>query len=101
MNIGRAIRFARIAKSFSQMDLANIVGTSPSYLSLIESGRKEPSFGMVREIADGLGVPEDVLFLTAIDYRAITANDVSALAALTEGFLVAAVNQAANDGANK
>jgi transcriptional regulator with XRE-family HTH domain len=93
MNIGRAIRFARAAKGISQQELASRVDISASYLSLIESGKKDPSLGMIRSIAKGLRVSEDVLLLTAIDYESIRAADVTALAALSEQLLAAALRQ--------
>lgn len=44
---------------------------SASYLSLIESGKKEPSLPLLREIAASLDLSLDVLMLTAIDYDEI------------------------------
>lgn len=93
MNIGRAIRYARAARDISQQQLAAKAMISTSYLSLIESGRKDPSIPMIRAIAASLGISEDVLMLTAIDYSAIRATDVDALAALSEQLLAAAVRQ--------
>ena len=52
----------------SQQELAGRIDLSPSYLSLVEAGKKEPSMPMLREIASGLGVSLDMLMLTAIDY---------------------------------
>lgn len=95
MNIGRAIKFARVARGISQQDLALRVSISPSYLSLLESGKKDPSLAMIRSIAHGLKVSEDVLVLTAIDYELIRAADVAALAALSEQLLLAAVRKGA------
>lgn len=93
MNIGRAIRFARAARDISQQELASRVAISPSYLSLLETGKKEPSLTMIRSIARGLSVSEDVLILTAIDYQSIRSADVDTLAALSEQLLRAAVRQ--------
>lgn len=93
MNIGRAIRFARAARGISQQQLAGRVDISPSYLSLVETGRKDPSIQLIRAIAKGLRISEDVLFLTAIDYESIRAADVDTLAALAEQLLATAVRQ--------
>jgi len=91
MNIGRAIRFARVAKGLSQQELALRLAISPSYLSLIEGGKRDPSIGMIRAVAAGLRISEDALMLTAIDYEHIRTADVNALAALSEQLLAAAV----------
>jgi transcriptional regulator with XRE-family HTH domain len=93
MNIGRAIRFARAARGISQQELATRVSISASYLSLVESSKKDPSIAMIRSIARGLRISEDVLILTAVDYASIRAADVETLAALSEQLLVAAVRQ--------
>jgi transcriptional regulator with XRE-family HTH domain len=93
MNIGRAIRFARLARGMSQLELASRVKISPSYLSLVEAGKKDPSLPMIRSVASGLGLSEDILVLTAIDYDAIGSSDVDTLAALTNHLLTAAVRQ--------
>ena len=93
MNIGRAIRFARVAKGLSQQELAARIAISASYLSLIEAGKKDPSIPMIRSVAEGLKISVDVLLLTAIDYDKIRAADVDALAALSQQLLAAAVRQ--------
>jgi transcriptional regulator with XRE-family HTH domain len=93
MNIGRAIRFARAARGLSQQDLASRVAISPSYLSLLESGKKDPSLAMIRAIAKGLRISEDVFILTAIDFESIRAADVDVMSALSEQLLSMAVRQ--------
>jgi len=52
----------------SQQELAERISISPSYLSLLESGKKDPSLPMLRSIATGLGLTVDVLILAAIDF---------------------------------
>lgn len=86
---------ARISRGISQQDLATRVAISASYLSLVESGKKDPSLAMIRSIARGLKISEDVLLLTAIDYSSIRSADVDTLGALSEQLLVAALKQGA------
>jgi transcriptional regulator with XRE-family HTH domain len=88
---------ARISRGISQQDLATRVAISASYLSLVESGKKDPSLAMIRSIASGLKISEDVLLLTAIDYSSIRAADVDTLGALSEQLLVAALKQGARE----
>ena len=62
-SVGTSARFSQLgelreAKGMSQADLARAVGISPHYLSLIESGEREPdgailrALGRVLEIGD-------------------------------------------------
>ena len=65
MDYGRAIRVVRSAQGFSQRQLADRVGVSPSHLSLIESGKRDPSLKLLEEIAGCLAVPMHLLTLLA------------------------------------
>lgn len=67
MDIGRAVKVCRAAKRWQQRDLAEKVGLSPSYVSLIESGRREPPLSVLREIASALGIPIDLLLLLSLE----------------------------------
>lgn len=87
MNIARAIRFVRLARGVSQHDLADRVGISPSYLSLMESGKKEPSLSMIRSLARGLDISDDLLLLSAIDYSALRSEDTKAMSTLADELL--------------
>jgi transcriptional regulator with XRE-family HTH domain len=61
VGMGARIRAARIAKRWTQKDLAAKVGTSRHYLSAIENG-KEASFAMYRRLAGALEIYPDDLF---------------------------------------
>lgn len=93
MNLPRAIKACRLARGMSQQDLAERVEMSPSYLSLLESGRKEPSLAMLRELAAGLDLSLDVLMLTAIDYGELRKRHAE-MSELFGQFLVALVSDA-------
>ncbi len=67
MNFAKALRISRAARGISQQDLAKAAGLSPSYVSLIESGKREPTIATMREIADALEIPLDLIMLLAID----------------------------------
>lgn len=64
--IGNTIRRLRIQKDISQKSLAKLTGLTPSYLSLLERGHREPSLAVIRRIASGLDVPEEVLIWDAV-----------------------------------
>jgi transcriptional regulator with XRE-family HTH domain len=68
MNLGKAIRLCRIQRGLNQSKLANIAGISVSYLSLLERGKRDPTFSTIEEIASALDVPVSILvFLAAND----------------------------------
>lgn len=63
MKIGNAIRILRQARELKQGEVARSAGISLSYLSLIESGEREPAADVLRRLSDSLEVPVDVLLL--------------------------------------
>ena len=61
------MRVVRSAHGLSQRQLADRIGVSPSHLSLIESGKRNPSLKLLGEIAGSLDVPMHLLTLLASD----------------------------------
>jgi len=60
--LGERVRRARLSAGLTQEQLADGTAISASYLSLIESGRREPKLAVVAEVAARLGLtPEHVL----------------------------------------
>lgn len=59
---GRAIRDARRAVGMTQADLATRLGTSAPYVSLVETGRANPTIGQLSAVATALGVEMDLTF---------------------------------------
>ena len=64
--IGNTIKQIRLSKGVSQKQLAILTGLTPSYLSLLERDRREPSLAVVRRLATALEVPEEILIWDAI-----------------------------------
>ncbi len=60
-DFGRLIRELRVARGFSQGELARQIGVDHSYLSHIEQGRRRPSIGVLRELARALEVDYEEL----------------------------------------
>jgi transcriptional regulator with XRE-family HTH domain/predicted transcriptional regulator len=54
---GQRLKHARRAKGLTLADLGARVGRTPSVLSLIENGRREPRLSLVEQLATALGVP--------------------------------------------
>lgn len=53
---GQAVARLREAKGLSQVDLAARCDVNPSYVSLLESGTRQPSSSLALKIAKVLGV---------------------------------------------
>jgi transcriptional regulator with XRE-family HTH domain len=68
MNLGRAIRVVRVAKNIQQQTVAKRAGFDNSYLSLLESGHRRPSFDGLVRISAALDVPPYLLILLASDH---------------------------------
>jgi transcriptional regulator with XRE-family HTH domain len=62
--LARAIRQLRTAHPLSQEELGHRAGIHPTWISHIESGRVNPTWGNVKRIAAGLGV--DLVDLAAL-----------------------------------
>jgi transcriptional regulator with XRE-family HTH domain len=63
LQIGRSIRMLREAKGKSASELARHAGISSAFLSLIESGGRDPSLAVARRLAEALDVPPEALFV--------------------------------------
>jgi transcriptional regulator with XRE-family HTH domain len=65
MSVKRTIteleRYRRL-RGLSITDLAREIGRSRPYVSRVEGGYENPSPGFRRDVAEALGVPEDVIF---------------------------------------
>jgi transcriptional regulator with XRE-family HTH domain len=48
--LGRAVREARLAHDLSQEELAHRAGLHPTWISHLESGRRNPSWANVRKL---------------------------------------------------
>ena len=59
--LASAVRTLRERGGLSRAELAERAGISTSWLSRIESGAYDPSWGSMRRVARGLGVSMEVL----------------------------------------
>lgn len=75
VNIGHALKMCRSAKKLSLGDLAELTDLSISYLSMIESGKREPTLSSMEKIAGAMGVPTPILLFLAADSRELEGID--------------------------
>ncbi len=97
MNLGSAIRFCRQRRDLTQPELAERAGISASYLSVLEKGKRDPSFSMLQKIARGMDVPLSLLVFVATDpseIQGLPAEVSEKLSAATMNLLMAARDDA-------
>lgn len=75
MNIGHALKVCRSAKRLSLGDVAERSHLSLSYLSMIESGKREPTLSAVEKISAAMGVPTPILLFLAADASELESLD--------------------------
>lgn len=66
MTLGMAVRHLRQSAGISQLDLAERLEISASYLSQIENDRREASLPLLRKIASQFEAPSALLFALAL-----------------------------------
>ena len=62
MNVGSAIQTCRMKRGLSQAVVARRANCSVSYLSMLENSKRDPTLSTVKNIAQALGVPVEILF---------------------------------------
>ena len=69
MSIGDVIASIRRRKRIEQKDLADWLGISVSYLSLIENNRKKPSNKLLKAISEKLNVPLSMILFMVLEEK--------------------------------
>ena len=65
VNIGRSIKFVRVAAGIKQGEMAKRLDISQNYLSLLENNKAEPSLSLLRRMSSEFKVPVSFLLLEA------------------------------------
>jgi transcriptional regulator with XRE-family HTH domain len=56
IEFGERIRMLRLERGWTQVEMADFLVMDRSYLSEIETGKKDPSLTMLKTIAEGLSI---------------------------------------------
>lgn len=64
-NYAKAFRIVRAAYGLRQSDLAERMPITPSQLSLIEAGKRQPSLRVINGLASAVGIPTALISLLA------------------------------------
>ncbi len=75
IDFGSVIRRIRNEMGISQKDLAHRLGVSPTYVSLIEGNKKEPSITLIKHFSAVSDIPIEILLWTAIDCPTTLSKD--------------------------
>ncbi|TKF13719.1 helix-turn-helix transcriptional regulator [Enterovibrio norvegicus] len=65
MNFSKTLEKCRQYRNLSKKELADKVGKSPSYITLLEQGKREPNFGLVEDLCRALDIPVSVFMFLA------------------------------------
>lgn len=66
-HIGQVIKDLRKQKKLQQIEFCKKCKITQTYLSQIENGVKEPTIAVLKNIANGLGIPLPIVFLMSLD----------------------------------
>jgi transcriptional regulator with XRE-family HTH domain len=63
--LGEIVKHRRQARGLTQRQLAEMLGVKGSHVAYLESGRRKPSFALIKHLADVLELDPQQLFLLA------------------------------------
>ena len=70
VNIGKSIKFVRVAADLKQGEMAKKLDISQNYLSLLENNKTEPSLSLLKKISDEFNVPISFLLVEGtLDFK--------------------------------
>jgi transcriptional regulator with XRE-family HTH domain len=67
MTLGHLLKLIRVSQNIPQHVLADALGVTPNYLSLIEHDKRDPSLRFLRRFRDHLQVPLGAWCLKYLD----------------------------------
>jgi transcriptional regulator with XRE-family HTH domain len=79
VKLGTAIKLIRTSSGLKQKDIATKLGVTPNYISLVESGNREPSVSLLKKMASILDVPVGLFFLWDADDSAASRDNIEHL----------------------
>jgi transcriptional regulator with XRE-family HTH domain len=74
MNLGKTIKDLRKDKGIKQLQLAESCSITQSYLSNIESNKKEPTLSVLNQICTNLSVPLPIVFFLSMGKEDVAEN---------------------------
>lgn len=71
-NVGDTLIQLRKQYGLKQKELANNIGVTPTYLSLVEKNRTPPSLSILRKISDFYGITVTTILFKSIDIEKVS-----------------------------
>jgi transcriptional regulator with XRE-family HTH domain len=65
LGLGFALKYSRLKARIKQKELARLIGTSTSHLSLIESEKRPASMDLLVRASGALGIPVEIFLIEA------------------------------------
>jgi len=91
MQIGQTLKVLRTAAKLKQTTLADRLGVTTNYLSLVENDHREPSLSFLKKFAEVLDIPLGYLLWVVLDDH--PADDTIAVREQMDGLLSALTRQ--------
>ena len=85
MNYSKAIRIARALADVPQRELARRISVDSSLVSMLESGKRNPTLGTLEKISAALGIPFHLFTLLASEPLDVEDSDSGAVHRLAVG----------------
>lgn len=101
MDYAKAFRVIRAAFGLSQAQLAALIRVGPSQISLIESGKRQPSLATITDLAAALDIPRSLIDLLASDKAELDRQDQDIVAALARNLLRLLVEARSESGQHR
>jgi transcriptional regulator with XRE-family HTH domain len=87
MDYGKAIRLARNARRLTQKELAAKLEVDSSFVSLLESGGRNPSVETLEKLSEVLGIPLYLMMLLGSDQEDLRGISVEQASSLSRDLL--------------
>lgn len=87
MNYSKAFRIVRAAFGLSQAEFSHILQVGPSQISLIESGKRQPSHKLIQGLTEALRIPTPLITLLASQPQELGDQEGQALEGLAMSLL--------------
>ena len=84
MNYGKALKIARAINGTQQAELAQMADLDPSYVCLLEQGKRRPSVGTIERLSKALQIPTHLLSLLAAEKDDLVKADAEEIARVGE-----------------
>src|SRR5258706_12734474 len=84
LNLGKAIKLVRTAQGWSLAQIAKKSGVGIAFLSLVESGERQPSLGTLKRIAEALEIPSELFIILAQEHESSLRSDSARVHGLVE-----------------